>query len=685
MQGDLFDQPDAHSDPSEKEDVRQRMACLSDEIERHNYAYFVLDSPLVSDARFDALFRELQDLEALHPELLMPDSPTHRVGHVSASQFEAVIHQSPMLSLQNSFSKEDVMDFDSRIRSLLLTDDIEYEAQLKFDGLAVSIRYEDGYLVQAATRGDGQTGEDVTANIRTIKSVPLKLKLPEPPSLVEVRGEVVMKKADFVSLNEQNRALGHQEFVNPRNAAAGSVRQKDPGISAKRRLSFFAYGVGVIEGMTEPETHSELLDLLGKAGFAVSPETKVVRGVEDLLSFYDFIEAKRTSLDFDIDGLVYKVNSLADQQKLGFVSNAPRFARAHKFPAEEALTKIAGIDVQVGRTGVLTPVARLLPVFVGGATVTNATLHNEDEVHRKDIRVGDTVIVRRAGDVIPEVVANIPGQRSSDADVFYLPATCPVCDSPVVRREGEVVVRCSANWLFCAAQKKGGLMHFASRRAMNIDGLGEQLIEQLVDKSLVNTPADLYRLSLEDIAGLERMASKSAQNLLDALDASRKTTFARFLYALGIRHVGEATARALADHFKSLERLAEAEADELVEVEDVGMVVAASVREFFSSADNLELLLQLKAGGITWDETQADTGTAQPLLGMTFVLTGTLQKMGRDEAAGKIRALGGKVASSVSKKTTYLVAGQAPGSKVLQAQRLGVIILEEENFYELMN
>ena len=686
MQGELFDQHGELSDLSGKEGVRERMAFLSAEIERHNYAYFVLDSPTVPDAHFDALFRELQELEGLYPEFIQPDSPTHRVGHFSPTQFEAVIHQSPMLSLQNSFTKEEVLDFDLRVRNLLLADEVEYEVQLKFDGLAVSIRYEDGLLVQAATRGDGETGEDVTANIRTIRSVPLRLNLSDPPSVVEVRGEVVMMKADFVGLNEANRAQGLQEFVNPRNAAAGSVRQKDPGVSAKRKLSFFAFGVGVTEGIALPRTNSELLLFLKEAGFVVSPLTEVVRGVQGLLSFYEQVEAERALLPFDIDGLVYKVNSLSDQQRLGFVSNAPRFARAHKFPAEEALTKIVDIDVQVGRTGVLTPVARLSPVFVGGATVTNATLHNEEEVHRKDIRVGDTVIVRRAGDVIPEVVANIPDRRTGEPAVFYLPSACPVCLSPVIRREGEVVVRCSADWLYCAAQKKGGLMHFASRRAMNIDGLGEQLVEQLVDKNLVATPADLYRLSLEDIAGLERMAAKSAQNLLDALEASKKTTFARFLYALGIRHVGEATARALADHFGSLESLSGASVDELTEVEDVGLIVAGSVREFFGSVQNQAFLRLLKSVGISWDEVQAQAGSdgVLPLSGMTFVLTGTLQKMGRDEAAEKIRAQGGKVSSSVSKKTTWLVAGAAPGSKVQQAQRLGVIILEEEAFYEMI-
>ena len=684
MQGDLFDQHDDPSRPSGKEDPARRMAYLRSEIEQHNYAYFVLDSPTVPDAHYDLLFRELQDLEALHPDLVSPDSPTHRVGHVSSAQFEPVIHQSPMLSLQNSFSKEDVQDFDVRLRNLLELDAIEYVAELKFDGLAVSIRYERGYLVQAATRGDGLTGEDVTANIRTIRSIPLRLGLSDPPAVVEVRGEVVMKQADFIRLNEANREAGLQEFVNPRNAAAGSVRQKDPGISAKRRLSFFAYGVGVLEGMAGLESQSALLAFLQEAGFAVSPEIRIVRGAEGLLSFYDAVLEKRSGLAFDIDGLVYKVNSLAEQQRLGFVSNAPRFARAHKFPAEEALTEVTGIDVQVGRTGVLTPVARLVPVFVGGATVTNATLHNEAEVHRKDIRPGDTVIVRRAGDVIPEVVSRVPGQRQEGVDVFYLPKTCPVCGSDVIRREDEVAVRCPAGWLYCAAQKKAGLMHFASRRAMHIEGLGEQLIEQLVDRNLVNTPADLYRLGLEDIAGLDRMAAKSARNLLDALDASRKTTLSRFLYALGIRHVGEATASVLADHFGTLQLLVEASVEELTEVEDVGPVVAASLREFFGRSENLELILQFRELGVTWEERQSDSGLVRPLEGMTFVLTGTLQGMSRDVAAEKIRASGGKVSSSVSKKTTYLVAGESPGSKVLQARRLGVIILDEAGFYALM-
>lgn len=679
MQEDLF------NENAGNHRLRERVDWLRQEINRHNHAYYTLDNPTIPDAEYDRLFRELQDIESAHPELLTLDSPTHRVGSISSTQFEPVTHQAPMLSLQNGLTKEEVEAFDNRVRELLGVEQVEYEAELKFDGLAISLRYENGILVQAATRGDGFTGEDVTANIRTIRSIPLTLALSDNPAVLDVRGEVLMFRPDFHRLNEAQREAGLREFINPRNAAAGSLRQKDATVTAGRKLNFFAYGIGALEGEKMPETQSAMLDWLVKAGLPVCPERKVVLGINGLMSFFQDIEAQRESLPYEIDGLVYKVNSLAEQNRLGFVSRAPRFAIAHKFAAQEALTRVLDIDVQVGRTGALTPVARLEPVFVGGANVTNATLHNEDEVHRKDIRVGDTVIVRRAGDVIPEVVANVPEKRPEGTQAFHLPHTCPVCGSPVVRPEGETIARCSGGWIRCPAQKKNGLQHFASRKAMNIDGLGEQLVEQLVDKGMVNTAADLYALSLADIAGLERMAEKSAQNLMQALNTSKKTTLARFLYALGIRHVGESTARSLAQYFGSMQALADATEEALLEVEDIGPIVAASLREFFADPLNRELISALQSHGVNWPEQGGAAEEILPLSGKTFVLTGTLETMSREVAGEKIQALGGKVAGSVSAKTTYLVAGQNPGSKLQRAERLGITILDEKNFCELIH
>ncbi len=677
MQGDLFKGADSESLP-------EKAARLRQELNRHNNAYYTLDNPSIPDAEYDRLFRELQDIEAAHPELVAPDSPTHRIGSRSSSQFDPVVHQIPMLSLQNGLTREEVEAFDNRVRERLEQENIEYEAELKFDGLAISLRYEKGILIQAATRGDGFTGEDVTANIRTIRSIPLSLSLQKNPDVLDVRGEVLMFRSDFQNLNASQRAEEQREFINPRNAAAGSLRQKDPAVTAGRKLNFFAYGIGALEGEEMPHTQSAMLDWLEKAGLPVCPERKVVQGMKGLMSFFEEIEKRRESLPYEIDGLVYKVNCLAEQNRLGFVSRAPRFAIAHKFAAQEALTRVLGIDVQVGRTGALTPVARLEPVFVGGANVTNATLHNEDEVHRKDIRVGDTVIVRRAGDVIPEVVANVPERRPEETTVFHLPQTCPVCHSPVIRPEGETIARCSGGWVRCPAQKKNGLQHFASRKAMNIDGLGEQLIEQLVDRNIVNTAADLYALTLSDIAGLDRMAEKSAQNLVQALEVSRKTTLSRFLYALGIRHVGESTARALAQHFGSIDRLAEATEEELLEVGDIGPVVAASIRVFFADSLNRDLVEKLLSHGVSWAEPTQKAEETLPLAGKTFVLTGTLQFLSREAAGEKIQALGGKVAGSVSARTTYLVAGENSGSKLRRAEALGITILDEKNFYELI-
>ena len=668
----------------------ERMKWLTAELNRHIYAYHVQDAPTIPDAEYDKLFRELQELEAAHPEAMSVDSPTFRVGAAPIPEFRQVTHTVPMLSLNNAFEDEDVENFDRRVREGLGGPEAQYAAELKFDGLAISLRYEAGVFVQAATRGDGATGEDVTANIRTIRAIPLRLHGDEVPAVLEVRGEVLMYKADFAKLNARQRDAGQKEFANPRNAAAGSLRQLDSRITSQRTLRFFAYGVGAIEGAAMPDSHSKLLDWYVELGLPVCAERAVVRGAEGMLSFYRDIGQRRASLPYEIDGVVYKVNPLEDQQQLGFVSRAPRFALAHKFPAEEALTQVQDIEVQVGRTGAITPVARLVPVQVGGVTVTNATLHNEDEVRRKDIRIGDTVIVRRAGDVIPEVVAFVPERRPADAREFVMPATCPVCGSPVVRAEDEAVARCSGGWTHCSAQRKGGLMHFVSRRAIDVEGMGDQLIEQLVDKGEVKTAADLYRLDMDRLCGLERMAAKSARNVLDALEKSKHTTLARFIYALGIRHVGESTAKALAQHFGSMDALLHAATWEngiqLLDVPDVGPVVARSIGEFLSDEGNRELVAQLRAAGFTWKEGgHAMAAAATPLAGKTFVLTGTLPALSRDEAAALIEAAGGKVAGSVSKKTAYVVAGSDAGSKLAKAQELGIAILDEAALLELLH
>ncbi|MBU6291947.1 MAG: NAD-dependent DNA ligase LigA [Burkholderiales bacterium] len=661
-----------------------RIQWLRDELNRHAHAYYVLDQPTIPDAEYDALFIELQQLEIKHPELMSVDSPTQRVGGAPLPEFAQVQHDVPMLSINNGFSEDDIRAFDRRVsEGLGQSGDIEYACELKFDGLAINLRYVDGVLVQAATRGDGSAGEDVTANIRTIRAIPLRLMTDNPPAVIDVRGEVLMFKADFARLNQRQREADLKEFANPRNAAAGSLRQLDSRITAQRSLRFFAYGVGRLDGAALPETHSALLDWYSALGIPVCTERAVVPGADGLLTFFNHIGAVRASLDYDIDGVVYKVNRVAQQQALGFVSRAPRFAMAHKFPAEEATTTVLDISVQVGRTGAITPVARLAPVSVGGVTVTNATLHNEDEVRRKDIRIGDNVIVRRAGDVIPEVVAHVPERRPADARVFHMPTACPVCGSLIVRPEDEAVARCSGGWLKCAAQRKGGLQHFVSRRAMDIEGLGEQLIEQLVDRGLVTTPADFYKLGLIALAELDRMAEKSAQNVLDALAHSKSTTLPRFIYALGIRHVGESTAKTLARHFGTLDALMAASEEEMLAVEDVGPVVAQSILGFFHDPLNRELIAQLRAAGVHWDESVVERD-AQPLTGKTFVLTGTLPKLKRDEAQALIEAAGGKVSGSVSKKTSYVVAGEEAGSKLVKAESLGIPVLDEEAFLQLL-
>jgi len=661
-----------------------RIQWLREELNRHGHAYYVLDQPTIPDAEYDTLFFELQQLETKHPDLITADSPTQRVGGAPLPEFAQVQHDVPMLSINNGFSEEDIRAFDRRVsEGLGQSSDVEYACELKFDGLAINLRYVDGVLVQAATRGDGSAGEDVTANIRTIHSIPLRLRTEHPPKIIDVRGEVLMFKADFARLNQRQRDAGLKEFANPRNAAAGSLRQLDSRITAQRSLRFFAYGIGHLDGAALPDTHSALLDWYSELGIAVCDERAVVRGADGLLKFFSDIGARRASLAYDIDGVVYKVNRISQQQTLGFVSRAPRFALAHKFPAEEATTTVLDITVQVGRTGAITPVARLSPVSVGGVTVTNATLHNEDEVRRKDIRIGDSVIVRRAGDVIPEVVAFVPERRPPDAREFVMPTACPVCGSMIIRPEDEAVARCSGGWLKCAAQRKGGLLHFVSRRAMDIEGLGEQLVEQLVDRGLVTTPADFYKLGLVALSELERMAEKSAQNVLDALAVSKSTTLPRFIYALGIRHVGESTAKTLARHFGTLDALIAASEEEMLAVEDVGPVVAQSILSFLHDPLNRELIAQLRAAGIHWDESVVER-LSQHLSGKTFVLTGTLPNLKRDEAQAMIEAAGGKVSGSVSKKTSYVVAGEEAGSKLAKAEELGVPVLDEEALLQLL-
>ncbi|WP_114810674.1 NAD-dependent DNA ligase LigA [Paraburkholderia kururiensis] len=663
----------------------ERAAWLRNELERANYAYYVLDQPELPDAEYDRMFVELQQIEAEHPDLITPESPTQRVGGEVASGFEPVVHDAPMLSLNNGFEDEDIVAFDRRVCETLDVTQVDYACELKFDGLAISLRYVDGQFVQAATRGDGTTGENVTENVRTIRSIPLKLKGKRIPKVLDVRGEVLMFRRDFERLNERQREAGQREFANPRNAAAGSLRQLDTRITAHRPLSFFAYGIGVLDGMEMPATHSELLDWYVELGLPVNSERRVVQGAEGLLGFFRAIGEKRDNLPYDIDGVVYKVNRRDQQDALGFVSRAPRFALAHKFPAQEALTRLQAIDVQVGRTGAITPVARLEPVFVGGVTVTNATLHNEDEVRRKDIHIGDTVVVRRAGDVIPEVVSVVLDRRPEDARAFVMPTHCPVCGSRIERLPDEAVARCTGG-LFCPAQRKQALWHFAQRRAMDIDGLGEKVIDQLVDQNLVRTPADLFSLGFSTLAALDRFADKSAQNLLDSLEKAKKTTLARFIYALGIRHVGESTAKDLAKHFGSLDPIMSASVEALLEVNDVGPVVAESIHQFFAEEHNRTVIEQLRAPGrVTWAEGPPAPKAPQGVLaGKTVVLTGTLPNLTREAAKEMLEAAGAKVAGSVSKKTDYVVAGADAGSKLAKAEELGVSVLDEEGMRKLL-
>jgi len=667
------------------EAARKKIRALSEQLNEHLYRYHVLDDPSISDAEYDTLFKQLEALESKHPDLLEPDSPTLRVGAPPLDGFEQVKHAVPMLSLSNAFSLEELTDFDRRVKDRLEAGEgntIEYLAEPKLDGLAISLRYEEGLLVQAATRGDGHTGENVTDNIRTISMLPLRLRTKSPPAVLEVRGEVFMDTESFNTANEKLIAADQKPFVNPRNAAAGRLRQLDSRKTALHRLSIYVYSLGEVSDGVAPDTQSETLEWLGELGFPVNPEIKKCAGPDACYAYYESILKKRPSLAYDIDGIVFKVNSMQQQRELGFVSRAPRWAVAQKFPAEEATTVLLDIEFQIGRTGALTPVARLEPVFVGGVTVSNATLHNMDEIERKDVRRNDTVVVRRAGDVIPEVARVVLDKRKKGARKVKLPATCPVCGSAVVRSDGDAVARCTGGML-CDAQRREGIKHFASRRAMDIDGLGDKLVEQMVDEGLIKTFADLYELNVEQLAELPRMAKKSATNLVNAIEASKQTTLGRFVFSLGIREVGETSAASLADHFGSLDALISADEDALIAVEDIGPVASGSVLAFFAIDDNRTMVNQLIDCGVTFPVEERDE--IEPTLeGSTYVLTGTLSEMTRDEAKQKLQRLGAKVSGSVSKKTTAVIAGASPGSKVTKAESLGVPVLDEAQLIALL-
>lgn len=662
--------------------LAQRAAQLREQINYHSHRYYVLDSPEISDAEFDRMVRALEDIEQQYPEIITPDSPTQRVGGTPSAEFAQVRHAVPMLSLSNAFTEAEVGDFVRRIQERLRLDEIEFSAEPKMDGLAVSLVYENGLLVRGATRGDGSTGEEVTQNIRTIHSVPLRLIGKEYPPMLEVRGEVIMTRRGFAELNRRQQDKGEKIFANPRNAAAGSLRQLNPRITAERPLEFFCYsalaGNGTLSGK-----HSEALQRVQQWGVRVSAQLEVVRSLGGCLDYYRRMQARRDSLPFDIDGVVYKVNRLDQQEQMGFVAKAPRWAVAHKFPAQEEMTTVVDIDVQVGRTGALTPVARLVPVFVGGVTVTNATLHNQDEIERKDVRVGDTVVVRRAGDVIPEVVSVVLSKRPEHTQPYAMPVRCPVCGSEVQRVEGESAVRCTGG-LYCPAQRKEAFRHFASRRALDIEGLGEKLVDQLVEKKEVDDVADIFTLTQQQLAGLDRMGPKSAANLVTAIEKSKATTLPRFLYALGITNVGEATAQSLAHHFGNLDDLMAADEEQLQQVQDIGPVVAHSVFTFFHQQHNTEVIHKLMNAGVSWPVIEKRKVEALPLAGKIFVITGTLESMSRDEAKASLQALGAKVSGSVSQKTSYLVAGADPGSKYDKALELGVEILDEATLQKLI-
>ncbi len=664
--------------------IAERAAELREQLHHHNYRYYVLDDPEISDAEYDRLLRELQEIEAGHPELVTIDSPTRRVGAPPLEKFGTGRHAVPMLSLENAFDAGEMAEFDRRVRARLEVDGpIDYCAEPKLDGLAVSLLYEDGVFIRGLTRGDGVTGEDVTVNLRTLDSLPLRLRGDTPPDRLEVRGEVFMPKDGFERLNAEHLERGVKPFANPRNAAAGSLRQLDSGVTARRPLRLYCYSVGLVEGAELPPTQYRTLEWLLALGLPVTPERRVVAGLEEARTCYEELASRRAEMPCEIDGVVFKVDDLAQQRELGYVARAPRWAIAWKFPAEEQITVLHSVEFQVGRTGALTPVARLEPVTVAGARVSNATLHNMDEIARKDVHIGDTVVIRRAGDVIPEVVRVLPEKRPRGARMPEMPAQCPICGSDVVREEGQAAHRCTGG-LFCRAQRKEAIKHFASRRALDIDGLGDRIIEQLVERELIEHVDQLFSLSAEQLAGLDRMAEKSARNLVDALERSKQTSLDRFIYALGIREVGEATARALAAHFGSLDRLMAASEDELVDVPDVGPVVAHSIRTFFDQPHNREVIEALRKAGVTWKEGPPADAGERPLAGRTYVLTGTLDSMTREEAGERLRTLGAKVSGSVSKKTTAVIAGASPGSKADKARELDVPVLDETALTELL-
>ncbi|MFB5079985.1 NAD-dependent DNA ligase LigA [Raoultella sp. C349492] len=668
------------------EPIEQKLTELRTTLRHHEYLYHVMDTPEVPDAEYDRLMRELRELEALHPELIVSDSPTQRVGAAPLASFSQVRHEVPMLSLDNVFDEESFLAFNKRVQDRLKSsDDLVYCCELKLDGLAVSILYENGVLVQAATRGDGTTGEDITSNVRTIRAIPLKLRGDNIPARLEVRGEVFLPQAGFEKINEEARRSGGKVFANPRNAAAGSLRQLDPRITAKRPLTFFCYGVGTLEGGELPASHSGRLQQFKAWGLPVSERVKLCRTPEEVLTYYRKVEEDRPTLGFDIDGVVIKVDSLELQEQLGFVARAPRWAVAFKFPAQEQMTFVRDVEFQVGRTGAITPVARLEPVHVAGVLVSNATLHNADEIERLGLRIGDKVVIRRAGDVIPQVVNVVLSERPEDTREILFPTHCPVCHSDVERVEGEVVTRCTGG-LICGAQRKEALKHFVSRRALDVEGMGEKIIDQLVEKEYVHTPADLFRLSPGKLTGLERMGPKSAQNVVNSLEKSKETTFARFLYALGIREVGEATAAGLAAHFATIEALEQASVDDLQKVPDVGIVVATHVRNFFAEESNREVIAQLLAEGVRWPAPVVVNAEEidSPFAGKTVVLTGSLSLLSRDDAKARLAALGAKVAGSVSKKTDLVIAGEAAGSKLAKAQELGIAVIDEAEMLRLL-
>lgn len=669
------------------EQVKKQIEVLREQLRYHAYQYYVLDDPDIPDAEYDRFYKELLALEEKHPDLITSDSPTQRVGAAPLTAFDQIQHQMPMLSLDNVFNEEDLQAFNQRIQDRLkISDEIEYTAEPKLDGLAISLRYEDGVLIYAATRGDGSTGENVTQNIRTMQSVPLRLLGNNYPRVLEVRGEVFMPKTGFEKLNRLARQNDEKEFANPRNAAAGSLRQLDPEVTANRPLSLYCYSTGVVEGGSLADTHYEILQQLKDFGLPICNEIKRMHGVKACLAYYEDISNRRDELPYDIDGIVYKVNAIELQERMGFVARAPRWAIAHKFPAQEEISRIIEVDFQVGRTGAITPVARLEPVFVGGVTVSNATLHNMDEIRRKDVRVGDQVIVRRAGDVIPEVARVVPGSRKKSLPEIQMLTSCPVCQSAIEQIEGEAIARCTGG-LYCQAQRAEAIKHFASRKAMDIDGLGDKLVEQLVDEDLIHTPADLYQLSIETLAPLERMAEKSATNLMNALESSKHPALSRFIYALGIREVGETTAMNLANEFKTLSAIQKSEFEHLIEVQDIGPIVAQHIVNFFQQPHNLDVIEQLLSAGIEVQEVKqlpADKRSNSEFFEKTVVITGTLPTMSRDEAKDKLLAVGAKVTGSVSAKTDYLLAGDKAGSKLTRAEKLGVQVIDETAMLALL-